>query len=531
MRSRTILHAVVVSFLACAAAFAQLPGTPAGGAEPVWYGLETPAASPEGAAAPAPPAGVWRASQATRPGPEAAPVPPQMSGENLLSDIRAVVDIAEASRLRGDVVWGRILGSEEEMATVRYMDRAFRSAGLKVETDEFPLPEGGRLTGYSLLLASSSASGAPWPEIALPHAFPARAFPLTGELVWVGQGAEADFAGRDVRDRIVVIQSVVRDSVSQHTGFTAVSNASQAGAAGAIVILNAPVGGRAFKSWPLWGQTRQGFGIATVTGPSAQFLSRLFASAKRPVTVRTEIARETLTNRKSANVFGFLPGRTDEYVLVTAHTDSFFGGATDNASGIAGVLALARYFTRPGAPKLNRTLVFVGTGGHHLYSPGVEQIIKTRRGMMERTAFVLNPEHFGSKDFRLGASPDTWTGVERPYAISVTSRSPELIRIVTDAIDDHGLRTFRFTAHNAFGDPLRFQTSGVPVIDIIGSPSVYHTDLDTPDVLSPEALEAMVQALAQVIEQSDGLTWDALEKGALPRPPLGDGGLPDRYIP
>jgi Zn-dependent M28 family amino/carboxypeptidase len=69
-----------------------------------------------------------------------------------------------------------------------------------------------------------------------------------------------------------------------------------------------------------------------------------------------------------ANVVGMIPGRrTNEYVLFSAHYDhigferpiygdSIANGANDNASGVAAVVALARYYAARGTPE--RTLLF-----------------------------------------------------------------------------------------------------------------------------------------------------------------------------
>ncbi|MGE0159522.1 MAG: M20/M25/M40 family metallo-hydrolase [Gemmatimonadales bacterium] len=69
-----------------------------------------------------------------------------------------------------------------------------------------------------------------------------------------------------------------------------------------------------------------------------------------------------------ANVVGMLPGRrTDEFVLFSAHYDhigferplygdSIANGANDNASGVAAIVALAKYYASRGTPE--RTLLF-----------------------------------------------------------------------------------------------------------------------------------------------------------------------------
>ena len=111
---------------------------------------------------------------------------------------------------------------------------------------------------------------------------------------------------------------------------------------------------------------------------SGQNLAALTAAAKRPgfraVPLRSK-ASLTLTNRikrqASKNVVGILRGakRPDEYVLYTAHWDhlgrcdadpdgdDICNGALDNATGTAGLIALAEAHAKAGAP--DRSIVFL----------------------------------------------------------------------------------------------------------------------------------------------------------------------------
>jgi len=79
------------------------------------------------------------------------------------------------------------------------------------------------------------------------------------------------------------------------------------------------------------------------------------------------------------NVVAWLPGETNEYIIIGAHYDhlglgeqfsmapSLAGtvhpGADDNASGTAGVLELARYFA---GKKLKRGILFLSFAGEEL---------------------------------------------------------------------------------------------------------------------------------------------------------------------
>ncbi|HEV2866967.1 MAG TPA: M28 family metallopeptidase [Allosphingosinicella sp.] len=107
-------------------------------------------------------------------------------------------------------------------------------------------------------------------------------------------------------------------------------------------------------------------------------LAALSAQARqpgfRPVPLRSRASislQNQIRRQASRNVIGVLPGRTrpDEYVIYTAHWDhlgrcdadetgdDICNGAVDNASGTAGLIALAEAHVRAGAP--DRTLIFL----------------------------------------------------------------------------------------------------------------------------------------------------------------------------
>ena len=82
-------------------------------------------------------------------------------------------------------------------------------------------------------------------------------------------------------------------------------------------------------------------------------------------TLDTEI-REGL---RSPNVFGTLPGTTDETIYVTAHIDGYYEAALDNASGMAVMIGLADYSAAMPREERRRNITFTGTAGHHVGSP------------------------------------------------------------------------------------------------------------------------------------------------------------------
>jgi Zn-dependent M28 family amino/carboxypeptidase len=111
---------------------------------------------------------------------------------------------------------------------------------------------------------------------------------------------------------------------------------------------------------------------------SGKDLATLTAAAKRkgfkavPLGMKASIAMDNQIKRQaSRNVIGILPGKTrpDEYVIYTAHWDhlgrcdaapdgdDICNGAVDNASGTAGLIALAEAHARAGAP--DRSIIFL----------------------------------------------------------------------------------------------------------------------------------------------------------------------------
>jgi Zn-dependent M28 family amino/carboxypeptidase len=104
----------------------------------------------------------------------------------------------------------------------------------------------------------------------------------------------------------------------------------------------------------------------------------------------------------SANVIALWPGgkRHSEYVLYTAHWDhlgrdparsghNIFNGATDNASGVAGLLTLVQSFVRT-KPVADRSIVFLALSGAESGLLGSEYYVENPVFPLRDTTAVLN---------------------------------------------------------------------------------------------------------------------------------------------
>lgn len=141
-----------------------------------------------------------------------------------------------------------------------------------------------------------------------------------------------------------------------------------------------------------------------------QDLAALSVQAARPgfravplgVTIRAKV-RSTLTRSETMNVVARLPGtgpRSSEAVLIGGHYDhlgiglpvagdSIYNGAQDNASGTAGVLALAEAFVASGA-RPARSLLFMAFGAEESGLIGSEAFARRPTIPLRQLAAVMN---------------------------------------------------------------------------------------------------------------------------------------------
>ena len=126
-----------------------------------------------------------------------------------------------------------------------------------------------------------------------------------------------------------------------------------------------------------------------------------------PVSVNVDI--ET-TRATVDNVLAWLPGQTDEYLIIGAHYDhlgrgnvdslapSQIGqvhpGADDNASGTAGVLELARLLA-PERGKLKRSVLFMDFAGEELGLLGSAEWVKQPTRPLDKAVAMINMDMIG----------------------------------------------------------------------------------------------------------------------------------------
>lgn len=428
-----------------------------------------------------------------------------VSGERMKEWVRRISAISLQSQADGNQYWGRLPGTEYDRMTMELMVAEFERLGLSIERVPFTIPEDWRPLSWEASYSSPEGT------VELLTAFPAgetAATPpggITAEAVWVGVGAEPDFLGRDVRGKAVVIYSTFvpggrSHSASDRAGiFDANTRASELGAAMIVNIMAVP-GNAQFN--PLGAPTADyGVPLITVSQDEGFALRDLLgAGARVEINLRLEI--EILEDVRTENVFARLPGAGDEEIVIAAHTDGFFQASMDNASGMASGLEIARHYAALPQAERPRTLVFLLFPDHHHGEVGLDAWEADYD--WDNVAFALTLEH-PSQTQLYWYNDDLMTsntmGAFRWNALG----SPAFLDVVDTSLREFGVSRYTVMDPNP---KLTRQAPGFHIIDHV----IYHTTLDTPDLVPAEGMERATRAFLQVIDRANGMTLEELRR-------------------
>ncbi len=456
---------------------------------------------------------------------------PDIRAQDLIQSVRDIVAFAEKSRVDGNTLWGRISGSPYELMTAKYLEAKFKEYGLSdAHIESFPRPPQPWPASWKVTLLADAAYGADTHDYNFDLAFPAEksvsspAAGLEADLIYVGLGRAADLAGREVNGKIAVVHALLQPSAFANSAVGAAERLAKLGAAAVITVMDVP----APVQFVPYGVGSDRIPCFTLNGDDGKFLEEVIGRAApvKPARMKLALKMEEKAGWNAQNVLATIPGSSDEVLMLTAHMDSFFYGANDNASGLANLLALARHYSRPGAPKPRRSLVFVATSGHHVhddkgsYSVGVNNLLASHGDLLKHTVFVYNAEHIGARhtevqrDLVSGGSVLITTNQVNPFLVSVSNRSPKVIQLLNDSIGRYGIPALTQTNHFPIGDPAPFFFAGIPVVNLISSGTWYHSTADTPETLSPAALERFARASTDFLDQVDAVSAEELEKDA-----------------
>jgi hypothetical protein len=207
------------------------------------------------------------------------------------------------------------------------------------------------------------------------------------------------------------------------------------------------------------------------------------------------------------NVVGYLPGQTDEYLIIGAHYDhlglggqfslapSLTGtvhpGADDNASGTSGVIELARHFSA--LPKPKRGIVFMTFAGEELGLLGSGYYANHPELPLAKAAAMINMDMIGRvRDGKLYVGG---VGTGTTLRADLDAVTPHFPALHVDYSDNSGYGSSDHTSFTAKQVPVLFFFSGLH--------ADYHKPSDTWDKIDTKSAIQVVELVAEVADRID----------------------------
>ena len=419
--------------------------------------------------------------------------------------------IARRYRDAGNQYWGRIIGTGADHETASWMADRLRQAGAEVRVETLDLAPQWVPRSWALSVHGSGG------EFRLASASPTYASVGTApagidvEVIDVGLGMDTDFSGRVVSGKAVVIHAIPRPGIISLTRSTtlrgAIAQADERGAAAILIVIELP--GNLQTLLYSVNASVPTFSLGAEDGAAIQ---RSLAGAGPDETPRLALRldvqeREGLT---TTVVRGVVPAAVEqaERIVVVAHRDAFFEGASDNASGVATGIELARYVSQVPRAERRRTLEIIGTPGHHNRARTGQAWLEDNAGtVLGNTVLLINAEHTAH------ALLDHWGGALEPtntlgpFDWNVNG-SAELLGIVNRSFDAFGVP--RWTRMNGLGGEIGRIDTVVPSVNLMHAGVLLHTNAETAEAIPAVGLAATTRAYARIIDEVNRVALSTL---------------------
>ena len=465
--------------------------------------------------------------------PAATPPVEPANSDRFIHDIQTLT----TPRMEGRGDGSKGLVRAQDLIAHRYASLGLEPKGTKGFLQPFSAVIGAELTGGNRI-SVEGADGRHELKLRqdyIPYSFSAAGH-VSGGLVFAGYGITADdwkyddYNGVAVAGKIVVIlrgepalesNQALKDGATQHgEPITKAILARNRGAA-AVVVLTGKLGDGEEDLLPRFGGAgaREDAGIPIVqvknavaaawfrsAGKDLLELQRQIGASGTPASFAfPESLHATLTagvKKKRAvidNVLAYLPGKTDEYVILGAHYDhlgrgeygslapsqigQFHPGADDNASGTAGLLELARLLS-PLRGHLPRGILFASFAGEELGLLGSAEWVREPTLPLNKAIAMLNMDMVG----RIRRSTIYIGGVGTAAAFRP---------ILEAAVTRSGLKAEYSDGGYSSSDHTSFVVKQIPVLFFFsGLHSDYHKPSDTWEKIDAAAAARVVNLVA-----------------------------------
>jgi hypothetical protein len=440
-----------------------------------------------------------------------------VDGYRIKDLIRKFAAISLRSLDDGEQYWGRITGTKYDRMTTELMADEYAKLGLKITRQPFIVKELWYPTHWEGSYSTANRTGSLLTLFPINETKPTPAAGITADTVWVGVGAAPDLIGRDLKGKAVLVYSTFvpggrSHSASDRAGlFNSDTLITRAGAAMIINVMAVPGNGQFDPEGAPTGPAA----VPTMTiSQDEGFLLRDLLGAGQKVQISLKLDIDKRENVPSQNVYAVLPGVSDEEVMVMSHTDGFFQGAMDNASGMATAIDIARHYAAIPQTRRPRTMVFVATPDHHHGETGRDLMIKTHD--WSKVAVVLNAEHT-SQTLLYMYNADLMTSNAVSARRWFASGSPAFQQLVKNTFQDFNVSVYKIPEARAGGSlgAVSPYTPSFHIIDHV----IYHTSLDTPELVPAVGLGWSERAFLKIIDETNKMSMVEIRgKDRLPNP-------------
>ena len=487
---------------------------------------------------------------------------PQADPARYLNDIKSLA----SPEMEGRGAGTKGLTRAEHLLEKRYKELGLQPAGVNGYAQPFTVITGARLksdNSFSVQTADSKK------QLKIDQDFVPFSFSSSGQgggpLVFAGYGATADefhyddYAGIDVKGKIVVVLRYEPSGFAEKGGNHGLTRHSQLIAkainarnhgASAVLVLNGKLGDGEEDLLTRFGSVSGPEDVGDIfvqlknavaeswfqsAGKSLKDVQEQINSTTKPASfafpeallVSLHVDIET-TRATVNNVLAWLPGQTDEYVIVGAHYDhlgrgnfdslapsqigQIHPGADDNASGTAGVLELARLLA-PQRGQLKRSILFMDFAGEEL-------------GLLGSAAWVSNPTRPLSKAVAMINMDMIGRIKDDKVYIGGVGTGSTFKSMLEQAQKDTPFKIEYSAGGYSSSDHTSFVSKKIPVLFFFsGLHSDYHKPSDTWDKINAPSAARLLDMVGNVaVQLASAPDAPAFQVVAEEKPPGGGGG-------
>lgn len=409
-------------------------------------------------------------------------------------------------------------GQGVDLAAGRYVVDALSGYGLDAKLQEFDAYDSD--IGESFV-AVGGPDGLVLASRPCLHVEPTPQGGVAAELIDVGPGGPADYAGKDVRGKIVLAEVSYAPATPEKARI-----AAEHGAAG-IVLMNWGKDDSRYIPWRAlkavwgnptpesWANIPRLFGVSISRADGIKLREQMRGGS---VSLHVRLTASRVW-RKLHQPLGWLhapetsPER-EQFVVVSGHIDSWDPGVTDNITGMSVMLEIARLLASQ-RQTLRRSVVFCFWNGHEVAeAAGSTYFVDSHWERLNRDAVAyVNIDSVGMKgteEFHINSCPElaefSADLAKAVFADSLPQKVTMLRRVGDQSF--FGIGVSAVTGRHSYSPAVVQEQNGATL-------GWYnHTEFDTIDVMDEAALEA-------------DLDWCSRYVHALATAPV----LPQRFAP